>query len=101
MKGEVMKHKIYSQKKVLTKAWCPHLEPCDVRDHVGKKCIAGDIERHPEAHITRALVQLTRQLAVTHVELTQGVAGRQSHEGQVCVREDISLKMAERHQKQI
>lgn len=53
-------------------------------DHVGKECIAGDVERHPEAHVTRALVQLTRQLAVTHVELAQGVAGRQSHERQVC-----------------
>lgn len=59
------------------------LESCDVCDHVRKKCIAGDVERHPQAHITRALVQLTRQLAVTHVELAQGVAGGQSHEGQV------------------
>lgn len=64
-----------------------HLELCDVCNHVGQKCIAGDIEGHPEAHVTRALVQLTRQLAVGHVELAQSVAGRQSHVGQVCGRE--------------
>lgn len=28
------------------------LESCDVCDHVGKKCVAGDVERHPEAHVT-------------------------------------------------
>lgn len=70
---------------------CPDFESCDVCDHVGEKCVAGDIERHPEAHIARALVQLTRQLAVAHVELTQGVAGGQRHEGQVWGRE-VTLK---------
>lgn len=64
----------------------PHLESCDVCNHVGQKCIAGDVEGHPETHITRALVQLARQLAVTHVELTQSVAGWQSHAWQVCGR---------------
>lgn len=53
-------------------------------DHVGEERVAGDIEGHPEAHVARALVQLTRQLAVAHVELTQGVAGGQRHEGEVC-----------------
>lgn len=65
----------------------PHPEFCDMCNHVGQKCIAGDVEGHPEAHITRALVQVARQLAVTHVELTQSVAGWQSHAWQVCGRE--------------
>lgn len=52
-------------------------------DHVGKKCVAGDIERHSQTHVARPLVQLTRQLTITHVELAEGVAGGQSHEGQV------------------
>lgn len=65
----------------------PHLESRHVCNHVGQKCIAGDVEGHPEAHIARALVQLARQLAVTHVELAQSVAGWQSHAWQVCGRE--------------
>lgn len=53
-----------------------HLELCDVCNHVGQKCIARNIEGHPEAHVTRALVQLTRQLTIAHVELTQSMARR-------------------------
>lgn len=64
-----------------------HLEVCDVCNHVGQKCVASNVEGHPEAHVTRALEQLTRQLAIAHVELTQSVAGRQSHVGQVCGRD--------------
>lgn len=79
-----MEHTTTRYKLVLTEEERPHLESCDVCDHVGKKCVAGDIKRHPQAHIARALVQLTRQLAVAHVELTQGVAGGQGHVGQVC-----------------
>lgn len=52
-------------------------------DHVGEEGVAGDVEGHPQTHISRALVQLTRQLAVTDVELTEGVAGGQSHEREV------------------
>ena len=77
-----MKHN--NTHRVLTEAGCSYLESCDVCDHVGEKSVAGNVERHPEAHVTRALVQLTWQLAVAHVELTQGVAGGQRHEGQVC-----------------
>lgn len=61
-----------------------HLESCDVCDHVGEESVAGDVEGNPQTHVPRALVQLARQLAVTHVELAQGVAGGQRHEGQVC-----------------
>lgn len=60
-------------------------------DHVGQKCIAGDIEGHPEAHVTWALVQMTRQLTVAHIELTQSVAGWQSHGWQVCGRQRALL----------
>lgn len=74
-----------------TKVLRSHPEPCDVCNHVGQKCIASDIEGHPEAHVTRALVQLTRQLAIAHVELAQSVAGRQSHGGQVCGRERVGV----------
>lgn len=70
----------------------PHLESCDMCNHVGQKCIAGDVEGHPEAHITRALVQLARQLAVTHVELAQSVAGWQSHAWQVCGRDSTRFQ---------
>lgn len=72
---------------------CSHLELCDVCNHVGQKCIASNIEGHPEAHVTRALVQLTRQLTIAHVELTQSMAGRQGHVGQVCGRERGFLQM--------
>lgn len=48
-----------------------------VCDHHRQQCVAGDIERHPEEHVTAPLVQLARQLAIDHVELEQGVARRQ------------------------
>jgi len=73
-----------SGQKELWLKQCPNLQSCNVCDHVGKKCIAGDVEWYSQTHITWALVQLTRQLAVAHVELTESVAGGQSHEGQVC-----------------
>lgn len=70
----------------------PHLEPRDVRDHVGQQCVAGNVERHPEAHVARALVQLARQLTVAHVELAQSVAGGQSHARDVCMGEPQEIK---------
>lgn len=53
----------------------PHLESCDVGDHVGEDGVAGDVEGHSLAHVPRALIQLARQLPVNYVQLTQGMAG--------------------------
>ena len=61
----------------------PHLESCDVSDHVGEEGVAGDVEGHSQAHVPRALVQLARQLPVNDIELAQGMAGGQRHVGQV------------------
>ena len=41
----------------------------DVGDHVGEQRVAGDVERHSQAHVARPLVELARELAVSHVEL--------------------------------
>lgn len=60
------------------------LQPRDVCNHVCEQRVAGDVEGHPQAHISRPLVELAGQLAVAHVELAKGVAGGQGHEGQVC-----------------
>ena len=46
-------------------------------DHVGQQRVAGDVERNTEEQVSAALVKLTRQLAVGHVELEQAVARRQ------------------------
>lgn len=61
----------------------PHLESCDVGDHVGEEGVAGDVEGHSQAHVPRALVQLARQLPINDIELAQGMAGGQHHVGQV------------------
>lgn len=52
-------------------------------DHVGEQSVAGDVERHSESHVCGALIQLTTEFAVSHVELSQAVARRQRHEWQV------------------
>jgi len=55
-------------------------EPADLRDHVRKKRIARDIERHAEEQIRAALVELTAQVAVpADVKLKQRVARRERH----------------------
>ena len=41
----------------------------DVGDHVGEQRVAGDVERDSQAHVARPLVELARELAVSHVEL--------------------------------
>lgn len=46
---------------------CPHL-----RHHAGQQRVAGDVEGHAQAQVTRPLVHLARQLAVRHVKLRRG-----------------------------
>ena len=38
-------------------------------DHVGEQRVAGDVERDSQAHVARPLVELARELSVSHVEL--------------------------------
>src|SRR5690606_20915835 len=47
-----------------------------LRHHVGEQGIARDIEWHTEKNIGAALVELAGQLAVSHIELEEGVARR-------------------------
>ena len=55
------------------------LEPGDMRYHVGQQRIGCDIDRNTEEDVSRSLIQLARQLAVSNIELEQAVAWRQSH----------------------
>ena len=55
------------------------LQSAHLRHHHGEQRIAGDVERHAEENVRAALVELARELAVRHVELEEGVAGRQRH----------------------
>ena len=64
----------------------PGLEAGDVRDHVSQERVRRNVERHAQAHVGRALVQLARQLAVGNVELSQAVAWGQRHQGKVLKR---------------
>ncbi len=34
------------------------IEARDMRDHRGEKCVACDVERHPQKHVRRTLVEL-------------------------------------------
>ena len=47
--------------------------------HQGEQGIGGDVERHAQEDIGAALVELAGQGAVVHVELEEGMAGRQGH----------------------
>ena len=48
-----------------------------MRDHHREQRVARDVERHAEEDVGAALVELTRELAVLHVELEERVARRQ------------------------
>ena len=48
-------------------------------NHQGEQGIGGDVERNTQENICAALVQLTGQGAVIHVELEEGMAGRKGH----------------------
>ncbi len=41
--------------------------------------VGGDIERNAQEEVGTALVELAGQLTISHVELEQGVTGRQGH----------------------
>ena len=55
------------------------LEAADLREHHRQKGVRCDIERHPEEHVRRALVELAAEFAVRHVELEEAVAWREAH----------------------
>ena len=54
-----------------------------LRHHHGEQGVAGDVERHAEEDVGAALVELAGELAVRHIELEEGMAGRQRHLGRV------------------
>jgi len=62
---------------------CPHevadLQARLLRQHVGQQRVGSDIEGHAQEDVGAALVQLAGQLAVSHIELEEGAAGRQLH----------------------
>ena len=55
------------------------LQSRDLSDHHGQQSIGRDIERHTQKDIATALVKLTRQFAVGHIELEQAMTRRQCH----------------------
>lgn len=60
------------------------LETTDLGHHASQQGIRSNIEGYTKTHITRALIHLTRQFAVRHIELTKHMARRQSHFPQIC-----------------
>ena len=50
-----------------------------LRDHMGQKCIARNIEWHPQEQISTALVKLTGEFALGYIKLKQGMAGSERH----------------------
>lgn len=54
----------------------------DMGQHAGEERVRGDVEGHPQTHVTGALVQLACQLAVGHVELQGAITiKRQNRQG--------------------
>jgi hypothetical protein len=61
-----------------------HLQAGDLGHHLGKQGVAGDVERHAQEDVRRALVELAGELAGSrftrrYVELEQAMTGRQRH----------------------
>ena len=54
-------------------------EPGHLRHHQGEQRVRGDVERHAQEDVGRALVELAGELALRDIELEQAVAGRQRH----------------------
>jgi hypothetical protein len=52
-------------------------------NHVGEQSIAGNVEGHAQTHISWPLVKLARQFPIHHIELTEGMARRQCHQGKI------------------
>ncbi len=55
------------------------LQVADLCHHQRQQRVAGDVERYAQEDISRALIELTAQLAVCHIELEQRMTGRQRH----------------------
>lgn len=53
----------------------PRLETCHLRHHHRQQRVGGNVKRHAEEDVRRALVHLAGELAIGHVELEQAVAG--------------------------
>ena len=52
------------------------LQTRDLSHHHQKQGVAGDIEGHTQKNVCTALIELTTELSVLHVELEDGVTGR-------------------------
>ena len=50
-----------------------------LRHHVQQQGIGGNVERDPQENVRGTLVELARKPAIGHVELKEGVAGRERH----------------------
>ena len=46
-------------------------QPTDLRNHAGKQRVGGDVEGDAKPHVARALVHLTGELPIRHVELSE------------------------------
>ena len=55
------------------------LEAAHLCNHHGEEGIGGDVERHAEEDVGRALVELAAEAAVDHIELEEDMAGREMH----------------------
>ena len=55
------------------------LEACDLGHHHQEQGVGGDVEGYAEEGVCRTLVELERQTVAGHVELEDGVTGRQCH----------------------
>ena len=50
-----------------------------LRHHVQQQCVGGNVEWNPQENIGGALVELALKPALGHVELKEGMAGRERH----------------------
>ena len=55
------------------------LQTADLRHHQGQQRVAGDVERHAQKNIGAALIKLTRQFSIGHIELEQRMTRHQRH----------------------
>ena len=55
------------------------LEARNLSHHLQQESIAGDVERNTKEGVGRALVELQRESAISHIELEYGVTRGQGH----------------------
>ena len=55
------------------------LETRYLRHHLEQQCIAGNVERHTQESVSRALIQLERESSISHIELEDGMTWGQRH----------------------